>query len=97
MQAWQFHRNLKARLEATLGPDRVRKYPATCTNGAVSQGHLDTLCDNLLADLTAVIQAEIAKFSASDSPTPKSPPTSSSVSFVAGKIGSKAGRTCCGA
>jgi len=28
---------------------------------------LDTLCDNVLADLTAVIQAEIAKFSASDS------------------------------
>ena len=67
MQARQLHRNLKDRLEATLGQGRVRKYPATWTNGKVSQGHLDTLCDNVLADLTAVIQAEIAKFSASDS------------------------------
>jgi len=67
MQARQLQRNLKARLDATLGPDHVRNYLATWTNGAVSRGHLDALCDNVLADLTAVIQAEIAKFTASDS------------------------------
>jgi hypothetical protein len=67
MQARELQRSLKARLEANLGPGHVRKYQATWTHGAVSGGHLPALCENMLADLTAVIQAEIAKFTASDS------------------------------
>lgn len=64
MQARHLLRNLKARLDEALGPDHVRKYQASWADGSVSHGHLDGLCANVLADLTAVIQAEIAKFSA---------------------------------
>ena len=67
MQARQLHRNLKTRLKASLDPDHVRKYPASWTDGSVSLAHLDALCSNVLVDLTAVIQGEIAKFTASDS------------------------------
>jgi NACHT domain- and WD repeat-containing protein len=67
MEARERLRSLKARLEALLGPDHVRRYLATWSDGAVSRGHLDALCENVLADLTAVIQAEITRFAAADS------------------------------
>ena len=59
MEARQLQRNLKARLEATLDPNHVRKYSATWADGAVSQGHLDALCENVLADLWSVIKTQI--------------------------------------
>jgi WD40 repeat protein len=55
-------RDLKSRLDTRLGPEHVRRYEAGWRNGAISQEHLDALCNDVLADLTKVMDREISRF-----------------------------------
>jgi hypothetical protein len=53
--------DLKARLRTGLGERNVKPYTATWEGSAPSTGHIDQLCDDVLASLMSVIDAEIER------------------------------------